>query len=461
MGIIKVLADSVKGGLADQWLESVEPPASMGNTVAFAPGVKVRRNDSRNSNVKGSDNTVSDGSLIHVYPNTMMILVDGGKIIAASCEEGYYQVSNTTMPSIFAGNLGGSVKETFNRIKFGGTTPRTQHVYYINLQEMRGITYGTDNPLNYFDSMYSAELFIRAHGTYSMKIVDPLKFFSEFVAKGDMVANNSIDMSNIENKRQLNGEFLTALGDSLGKMSVDGYPIYQIQGKTADLTRYLSDALDDTWKGRRGLVILETTISVSYDEDSKKLVMSRSEGMMFGNQQVQSGYMAKNVAEGIKAAGSNPGGAMNSFIGMGMGMNMGGNIMQGYQQQANQQPQGGYQPQQGGYRPQQGGYAQGAAAGVAAGVAGAAQQPKADTWRCECGAENSGKFCNQCGKPKPAPAAETKAQGWTCECGTVNTGKFCQECGKPKPAKLKCPNCGFEPDDGNKPKFCPECGTKM
>ena len=166
MGIIKVLADSVKGGLADQWLESIEPPASMGNTVAFAPGVKVRRNDSRNSNVKGSDNTVNDGSLIHVYPNTMMILVDGGKIIAASCEEGYYQVSNTTMPSIFTGNLGGSVKETFNRIKFGGTTPRTQHVYYINLQEMRGITYGTDNPLNYFDSMYGAELFIRAHGTY-------------------------------------------------------------------------------------------------------------------------------------------------------------------------------------------------------------------------------------------------------------------------------------------------------
>ena len=30
-------------------------------------------------------------------------------------------------------------------------------------------------------------------------------------------------------------------------------------------------------------------------------------------------------------------------------------------------------------------------------------------------------------KPEPKPA-----EGWTCSCGTTNTGKFCQNCGKPR-----------------------------
>ena len=56
-----------------------------------------------------------------------------------------------------------------------------------------------------------------------------------------------------------------------------------------------------------------------------------------------------------------------------------------------------------------------------------ASTPSAATngkWTCKCGAENAGKFCANCGEPKPA--------GWVCSCGTVNTGKFCYNCGQPR-----------------------------
>ena len=75
--------------------------------------------------------------------------------------------------------------------------------------------------------------------------------------------------------------------------------------------------------------------------------------------------------------------------------------------------------------------------------------PKAPgSWSCECGAENTGKFCQKCGKAKPDPKGT-----WTCSCGAKNTGKFCSECGQTKPEEWTC-SCGHK----NMGKFCNECG---
>ena len=178
MGIIKAIAKAIGGSLADQWLEVIEA-GEMGDQTVFTTGVKIRKG----SNTKGTVDTVSNGSVIHVYPNQFMMLVDGGKVVDYTAEEGYYTVNNSSLPSLFNGQFGETLKESYQRVKYGGSTPTAQKVFFINLQEIKGIKFGTRNPINYFDLFYNAELFFRAHGTYSVKITDPLKFYAEAIPK--------------------------------------------------------------------------------------------------------------------------------------------------------------------------------------------------------------------------------------------------------------------------------------
>lgn len=403
MGIIRAIGNAIGGGLADQWLEVYEAD-DMGAQTVFTRGVLMRKGE----NKKGTQDTVSNGSIIHVYDNQFMILVDGGKVVDYTAEPGYYKVDNSSLPSLFNGEFGDTLKEAFNRIRYGGQTPKAQKVFFINLQEIKGIKFGTRQPINYFDMFYNAELFLRAHGTYSIKIVNPLQFYAEAIPRNQ----DHVDIGEIN--EQYLSEFLEALQSAINQMSADGTRISFVTSKARELGKYMSSILDEEWNQTRGMEIQAVGIaSLSYDEESQKLINMRNQGAMLSDPTVREGYVQGAVARGMEAAGSNANGSMAGFMGMGVGMNAGGAFMGNAsasnmaQMQMQQNPQMQQAPQ------------------MAAGAAGFAQQ--ANGWTCSCGTVNTGKFCSECGKPMPAASGE-----WTCQCGAKNTGKFCSECGKPK-----------------------------
>lgn len=428
MGIIKAIGQAIGGGFADQWLEVYEAN-DMGERTVFTSGVLIRKGQ----NVKATQNTVSNGSVIHVYDNQFMMLVDGGKVVDYTAEPGYYKVDNSSLPSLFNGEFGETLKESFSRIKFGGQTPTAQKVFFINLQEIKGIKFGTRNPINYFDNFYNAELFLRAHGTYSIKITNPLQFYAEVIPRNQ----DRVEIESIND--QYLSEFLEALQSSINQMSADGTRISYVSSKARELGKYMSNTLDEDWNQMRGMEILSVGIaSVSYDEESQKLINMRNEGAMLGSDfNVMRGMAVKNLTEGVRDAGSNAGGAMAGFMGVGMGMNAMNQTLSGLGALQGQNDMQQANPSQ-----QQS-------------AAGAAQsnvpQQGADSWTCECGHVNTGKFCGECGKPAPA-----KQREWTCECGHVNTGKFCSECGKPAPAAEWTCECGQK----NTGRFCSNCGKE-
>lgn len=401
MGLIKAVTTAAGRGLGDQWLEVFEA-ADMSDKTVFTKGVPVR---SDGSNSKGSSDIITNGSTIHVLPGQFMFILDGGKVVDYTAEEGYYTVNNSTAPSLFNGQFQDAFKDVLNRVRYGGTNPQKQQAFFINLQEIKGIKFGTPAPVNYFDNFYNSELFLRAHGDYSVKVTNPLLFYEQVIPKN----TDHVDIDDIN--EQYMSEFLQAFSAALNAMSAEGIRISFIPSKAPELSKQMQICLDEDWKQSRGFEVDHVGVaSVSYTDDSQKLINMRNQGAMMSDPSIREGFTQSAIASGIQAAGSNTAGAGTAFMGMGMGMGAAGQFM-GAASQTNMQQMQMQQQQQMQQQAQ----------------AAAAPQPQAAAgWTCACGAVNTGNFCTNCGQPKPAPAAPAS---WTCSCGTVNTGNFCTNCG--------------------------------
>ena len=370
----------------------------------------------------------------------------------------------STEPSIFAGDLGESIKQSFatigKRFTFGGDTGKDQRIYYFNTKELIGNKYGTPSsvPFRVVDERagIDIDINIRCFGEYSYHICDPILFYTNVC--GNVAAEYTRDKLD----SQLKSELLTALQPAFAKISAMGIRYSALPGHTTELADALNEVLSEKWSGLRGIEIVSFGVSsVKAEEEDEKMIKEMQRNAAFMDPTRAAAHMVGSQASAMQAAASNQGaGAAMAFMGMGMAQNMGGmnaaNLYQMGQQQAAQQPAPAPAPAAPacwtcscGQTGNQGKFCMGCGA--------AKPEPKpADSWKCSCGATATGKFCPECGAPKPAEG------GWTCSCGQVNKGKFCPNCGAKKPAgvpQYKCDKCGWEPEKGVKPpKFCPECG---
>ena len=461
MGLIKAALGSVGGVLADQWKEFFYCESIPAN-VLVTKGKK--RTGNRSSNTKGSENIISNGSVIAIADGQAMIIVEQGKVVDICAEPGEYTYDMSTEPSIFAGDLGESIKQSFatigKRFTFGGDTGKDQRIYYFNTKELIGNKYGTPSsvPFRVVDERagIDIDINIRCFGEYSYHICDPILFYTN--VSGNVTSEYTRD--NLDS--QLKSELLTALQPAFAKISAMGIRYSALPGHTTEMADALNEVLSEKWSGLRGIEIVSFGVSsVKAEEEDEKMIKEMQRNAAFMDPTRAAAHMVGSQASAMQAAASNQGaGAAMAFMGMGMAQNMGGmnaaNLYQMGQQQAAQQPAPAPAPAAPagwtcscGQTGNQGKFCMGCGA--------AKPEPKpVDSWKCSCGATATGKFCPECGAPKPAE------DGWTCSCGQVNKGKFCPNCGAKKPAgvpQYKCDKCGWEPEKGVKPpKFCPECG---
>lgn len=449
MGLVKAIRGAAGTVLADQWREYFYCDA-LGNDVLAVKGRK--RVSGKGSNTKGVDNIITNGSVVAVNEGQCMMIVDQGRVVEFCAEAGEFIYDSSSEPSLFYGDFGESVGMTFatvgRRFTFGGDAAKDQRIYFFNTKEIMGNKYGTASPVPFrvVDANIGLDMDIslRCNGEYSYKITDPMLFYA------NVCGNFTEDYTRDNIDSQLKTELLTALQPAFARISEMGVRYSSIPKHTAELADILNEELSAKWSRLRGISIVSFGVNaVKASAEDEEMIKNLQRTAVYRNTDMAAAALVDAQADAMRSAASNQGaGPVMGFAAMNMANMAGGmnaNALFQMGQQENRVQAAGRQGN----------------AGQPGTFSGTGRMPDGGGetqtgWTCGCGAAgNTGKFCVECGAPKPAA-------GWTCACGAVNKGKFCSECGKKKPEGeplYRCDKCGWEPEDSkNPPKFCPECG---
>ncbi len=410
MGFIKRAVDSVSGTLNSQFKTAIVCE-DMGNNVLMTKKT-------------GAQGIVRDGSIVIVNPGQLAVLVDNGRIIDATAEQGTFEFNSSVSPSFFAGDFGSVFREMWQRFSFGGGAWQDQAVYFINTKEIMDNGFGTPSPIMYRDWEHQLSdarspggrmpmrVALRCRGNYTFRISDPALFLSEIGGTRPLFGKDLL----CEQMRIEIISVFQAVTNSLCSEENQIFPL-DLPGQSFFIKDLMDKQAFDKQIQRRGIKIMGfNVISVELDEESRaKIDRYERSG--------DSAMQADKITTAVQMAASNEAGANVGFLGIGMMNNvLGGGMGNGVPQAGYPQPNTAYAPPA--FAPPQGQpapYMQGAQ------PANAAPAPALNARCANCKAAVSGPFCAQCGTPV---ASEQVAPGGFCaQCGAAVTGPFCSKCG--------------------------------
>lgn len=351
MGFIKAFTGALSSTFADQWQDYYMPRQDVPATAALFQAIPQGQNAGREENTKGNENIISNGSKIVVPEGTALITIQDGAITGIIAEPGgfVFKSDDPNSQSMFAGDgiFGQTLKQTWEKVKFGGQPGSQQLAFYVNLKEIPNNRFGTQSEIYWDDAYFGTQVGAVTRGTYTLKIVDPLLFVKNFVPAKYLQPNAPVfDFADMDNDAgtQLFNEVVGTLSAAFSNYTNNpskGNRISKIQGDQIGFAQAMAQAVEDAyqWKSSRGLEIVKTAIlSIEYDEDTKELMKDVKKADALSGARGNA-FMQQAAARGMQAAGENGGGAGMAF--MGMGMQAANGVMGGMQQQPTQST---YQP---------------------------------------------------------------------------------------------------------------------
>lgn len=327
MGLVKAFTGAVGGTLGDQWKDFLTVPNDLAPTAALFPAVKMGTNAGRGSNAHGSQAVVSNGSKIVVPEGYGLLLFQDGELTSFTKEPGAYvwESDDINSQSVFdIDSVRRSlVAQSRERYRFGGRPSTQQLALFVRIKELPNNRFGTQSIVYWDDAYLNAQVGAVAHGTYSLRIVDPVRFATEYVPATYLQGQAAFDFTDGSNPAgsQLFSEIVSSLAAAFSMYTNDPSTenrITRIQqdsiGFAKALTRVVEDAYE--WESTRGLAISKVTIvGVQYDEKTRSLLetVQRADALSGtrGNANLQA-----SVAEGIQAAGAR--GGSDALLGLGI-----------------------------------------------------------------------------------------------------------------------------------------------
>lgn len=327
MGLIKAAIGAVGGTLADQWKDFLTVPVDVGATAALVPATPVGTNAGRGSDTHASHAVVTNGSKIVVPEGYGLLLFEDGELTAFAAEPGGYIWSSDDVnsQSVFAGDKWSTalVRQSWERLKFGGRPGAQQLALFVALKELPNNKFGTQSEIYWDDAYLNAQVGVVTHGTYSVRIVDPIVFAKEFVPATYLQTPAVFDFTDRSNPAadQLFSEVVGSLAAAFSSYTNDAqreHRITKIQLDSVGFAASLSKAVEEAyrWTTNRGLAISNVTIiGIEYDEPTKDLLKTVQRADALGGARGNANLQA-SVAAGMQAAGEDSG--AQGILGLGI-----------------------------------------------------------------------------------------------------------------------------------------------
>lgn len=416
------LKNAIQSGLWKEYFES----GDMSEGILMKRGILIK--GEKNANKHTDENLISSGSGVDIQSGQCAVIVDNGQVVDFCAKPGRYTYDKSSAPSVISGENNSLVplgKEILRQWSTGGSRFSTQRIYFINLGELiyTPIKWGcSDIAFHHVNKMSNGmppielDMTLRGNGQVTIKIVDPVKFFTEIGAQKTGVDSASIVKIDDEGiMSNLKSGIIDKIAEAISIIGMEQQiPYTGIRAKSTEISKTLNKLLSNEWTGTRGFAIASFSVNGSFiplDDDLDMLKDIQSKYTMAANVNVANYDIQKTMAEGVKEAGKN--GGASGLFGLGMGLGMIGNQGIG--------TVGAGQPVQ--------------------------QTPQSPTFA---------------GAAIVTPNQQSQSNEWTCTCGTKNASNFCQNCGQKRPdGKIVCDKCGWVFPGGTIPKFCPNCGDPI
>lgn len=322
-------------------------------------------------------------------------------------------------------------------LPYGGRSPFTAEVWYVNKVHSLDIKWGTASPIQLQDPKYAIFVPVRAFGQFGIKIEEAKKFVAKLV--GTLPTFDKASMINY-----FRGLYLTKVKDSISSYLVHKQiSIMEINAYLDELSEYLKEKMQPMLMdyGIELLNFYVNDISVPEDDPAvrqlKSALAKKAEMNIIGYN-----YQQERSFDTLEGAAKNNGTAGN-MMGAGMGLGMGAAV--------------------------------GAGPGGQFGALGNNITTRAEDVKncpnCNSLVQKSKRFCPDCGHDTTNSAESEKERDIVicskCKNHYKNTVKFCPECGD---KYIPCPKCGADLDaeatvcgfcNFEAPAPCPDCGTLL
>ncbi|MDR2460249.1 MAG: SPFH domain-containing protein [Deltaproteobacteria bacterium] len=316
------------------------------------------------------------------------------------------------------------------KIPFGGQSPFSAEVWFVNKLHSLDIKWGTPTPIQIQDPKFGIMVPVRSFGQFGIQIENSAKFLVKLVGTTRLFDQDTLT-------KYFKGLYLTKVKDTLAQYVINkGISILEISAYLEELSKHIEEKITPMFS-EYGIKILNFFVNdVSVPENDpaviklKNALAKRAEMNIIGYDYTQA--RSFDVMEGAAKNPGAPGTVMGAGIGLGMGVGMGGQMggaMGGITQNLN-------------------------------------ATPSVKCPYCHASIPAGRKFCPDCGKA----LTDIPVDKITCDkCGyEISPGaKFCPNCGDPY---NPCPKCGTDlPRDATKctkcgyelPNPCPFCGAAL